>query len=33
MRAVDKNISKLKKKNGILKRAGQDKGGYWKIKK
>ena len=28
--AIDKNISKLKKK-GILKRIGPAKGGYWKF--
>jgi len=28
--AIDKNISKLKKK-GILKRIGPAKGGYWEV--
>ena len=28
--AIDKNISKLKKKR-ILKRIGSTKGGYWKV--
>ncbi len=30
--AIEKNIAKLKEK-GILERIGQDKGGYWEVKK
>jgi len=30
--AIDKNITRLKKK-GVLKRIGPDKGGYWKVVK
>ena len=30
--AIDKNITRLKKE-GLLKRIGPDKGGYWKVVK